>query len=187
MDNKQTSRTAVSTKNGLPPETRKKVAELLNQLLATTVDLYSHAKQAHWNVRGHHFMTLHKLFDKVAEQVSEHGDEIAERAGQLGFGVSGTIRQAAKTTSLNDYSLQIASGEEHVERLSTSISEYTKLLLHGIEITDEADDPITTDLLTTICRACDQMLWFVESHNTLGTEQSNMLGSNKKQASAAVA
>ena len=52
------------TKNSLPAETRAQVAAILNQSLADLSDLYSQTKQAHWNVRGRLFYSLHKLFDE---------------------------------------------------------------------------------------------------------------------------
>jgi starvation-inducible DNA-binding protein len=180
------SKTVASTHVALPAETRKKMADLLNGLLASTLDLHSHAKQAHWNIRGPHFLTLHELFDKLAEQTVEHGDEIAERAGQLGFAVSGTLRQGAAASKLNEYDLEIASGEEHVRRLSQSLGEYEKLLLDGIEKSEEVDDYVTQDLLTKICGEIDKSMWFIESHIVVVAPESETLA-NKKAASQSAA
>ena len=137
---------------------------MLNQLLADTTDLYSHAKQAHWNVRGQDFFSLHELFDKVSEQTLEHADEIAERVGQLGYSVSGTIREAARSSHLPEYPLDLADGEAHIEQLSKSLAEYTRHVRKGIDQADEAGDAVTNDILIQICRKTDKILWFVESH-----------------------
>jgi starvation-inducible DNA-binding protein len=154
----------IQTHNDLKLDTRKKVAALLNARLADTLDLYSHAKQAHWNVRGHHFIALHELFDRVAAAAVKHGDQIAERAGQLGSGVDGTVRAAAKTSTLREYPLQIANGEEHVLALAESMSEHGKNIREGIDLADDAGDADTADILTEISRELDELLWFVESH-----------------------
>ena len=55
------------TKNDLREKTRRAMIDLLNQELADVLDLGLQAKQAHWNVKGPHFIGLHELFDKVAE------------------------------------------------------------------------------------------------------------------------
>ncbi|BDC49552.1 DNA starvation/stationary phase protection protein [Bryobacterales bacterium F-183] len=178
------SKSVASTHIALPPDTRKKMADLLNGLLASTLDLHSHAKQAHWNIRGPHFLTLHELFDKLAEQTVEHGDEIAERAGQLGFAVSGTLRQGASASKLNEYDLQIASGEDHVRRLSQSLGEYEKLLLDGIEDAEEAEDPVTQDILTRICGEIDKSMWMIESHIVVVSPEAETLTNNNKKAAA---
>jgi starvation-inducible DNA-binding protein len=65
------------TKNPLPGETRARAVELLNHRLADCIDLQSQTKQAHWNVKGPHFIGLHKLFDEIYEATEEYVDLIA--------------------------------------------------------------------------------------------------------------
>ncbi len=72
------------TRNNLPESTRSTMVQLLNQRLAVSIDLQLQAKQAHWNVRGPHFYSLHKLFDEVVEQAIEFTDTIAERVAAWG-------------------------------------------------------------------------------------------------------
>jgi len=68
------------TKNDLPETTRRQMIDLLNARLADAIDLQTQTKQAHWNVKGPHFLSLHELFDKVNEDVEGYVDLIAERA-----------------------------------------------------------------------------------------------------------
>ena len=72
------------TENDISKENRTQLNALLNQRLASAVDLQMQMKQAHWNVKGPSFIGLHELFDKVAEAVEGYVDEIAERIVQLG-------------------------------------------------------------------------------------------------------
>ena len=71
------------TKNDLALEKREPLIALLNQQLADTFDLYSQTKQAHWNVKGAQFFQLHELFDKLASQVLDYVDTIAERVTRV--------------------------------------------------------------------------------------------------------
>jgi starvation-inducible DNA-binding protein len=57
------------TKNDLPQDVRSKSVALLNSRLADCIDLQTQTKQAHWNVKGPHFIALHKLFDEINEDV----------------------------------------------------------------------------------------------------------------------
>jgi NAD(P)-dependent dehydrogenase (short-subunit alcohol dehydrogenase family) len=57
------------TRNDLPEKTRREMITLLNQHLADILDLGLQMKQAHWNVKGHHFIGLHELFDRVTEEL----------------------------------------------------------------------------------------------------------------------
>ena len=57
------------TENDISKDRRTQLNELMNQRLASAVDLQLQMKQAHWNVKGPSFIGLHELFDKVAEAV----------------------------------------------------------------------------------------------------------------------
>src|SRR6266699_5553522 len=72
------------TENDLPKAARVVLIGILNQKLADIIDLQTQLKQAHWNVKGPHFIGLHKLFDEINEEAEEWVDEIAERATALG-------------------------------------------------------------------------------------------------------
>src|SRR5215207_5393944 len=97
---------------------------LLNQQLADAVDLGLQSKQAHWNVKGSHFIGLHELFDKAAKEIEEFTDNIAERAVELGGVALGTVQVVGKSSRLPAYSLTISSGKEHIFELSTAIARF---------------------------------------------------------------
>ncbi|MGH9933436.1 MAG: ferritin-like domain-containing protein, partial [Pyrinomonadaceae bacterium] len=74
-----TIKNGYKTSVDIPDSKRAKLNSLLNQQLADIFDLYSQTKQAHWNVKGMYFYPLHLLFDKLAEELEEYVDIIAER------------------------------------------------------------------------------------------------------------
>jgi len=80
--------------------------DLLNQQLSDVLDLGLQAKQAHWNVKGPHFVELYEPFDMVAEELEEFTDDIAARTVQLGGVALGTIQVAANDTRLEAYCLR---------------------------------------------------------------------------------
>ncbi len=152
------------TKNDLPEATRSNVIALLNQRLADCIDLQTHCKQAHWNVKGSNFIALHKLFDEINEEVEEYVDLIAERVIQLGGVAQGTARSVAVRSTLIDYPTMIGTGAEHVAALSDSLSQFGRTARIGIEEMNELEDASTADILTEISRGVDKWLWFVEAH-----------------------
>jgi len=154
-----------NTKIDIPKEIREKVIAILNQRLADAVDLKSQAKQAHWNVKGPNFIALHELFDQVAAEVDTHVDDIAERITTLGGVAMGTVRLAAKNSSLSEYPHEISDGTAHVDALSTALADFGKKVRADIDATDDLDDKDTSDLLTSMSRSIDKLLWFVEAHN----------------------
>src|SRR5256885_10574067 len=107
------------TRTDLPERVRAQVIELLNQRLADAIDLETQTKQAHWNVKGPHFIALHKLFDELHDGVEGYVDTLAERVVQLGGIAEGTARVVAKRSELEEYPNGIAGGAEHVTALAS--------------------------------------------------------------------
>ena len=154
----------IETKNSLPQSIRVQSVELLNRNLALAIDLERQAKQAHWNVKGPHFIGLHLLFDKINDDVEEYVDEIAERAVQLGGVAEGTARMVAKRSSLAEYPASAVDGRSHVEALSSALAAFGKSARKAIEQANELGDLDTADLFTEVSRGVDKWLWFVEAH-----------------------
>ncbi len=152
------------TRNDLPQKNRGPLVELLNERLASAIDLEYQAKQAHWNVKGPRFHALHLLFDQVADAAGEAADELAERAVQLGGTALGTVRVAAKASALAEYPLAAVSGDEHLTALSTALAAFGAEVRAGIDAAAKLGDADTSDLFTELSRAADKHLWFVEAH-----------------------
>ncbi|MCC6427224.1 MAG: DNA starvation/stationary phase protection protein Dps [Phycisphaerales bacterium] len=153
------------TRNDMPAKVRKQMVELCNVRLADAVDLWSQCKQAHWNVKGPAFIAVHELFDKVSHEVDEFADTIAERAVALGGTAHGTIRMAAKTSSLGEFPGKIRGEEKFVDALADAIAGFGKGIRAAIDVAEAARDKGTADLFTGMSREVDKLLWFVEAHN----------------------
>jgi len=153
-----------NTENDIPQECRLKLNVLANQGLADAVDLQMQLKQAHWNVKGPHFIGLHELFDQIDEAVESYVDLIAERIVQLGGIAEGTVRVAAGRSRLDEYPLIIADGHAHVEAVSKALSTFGREARATIKQANELDDADTADIFTEISRGIDKWLWFVEAH-----------------------
>ena len=158
------------TKNDLPEATRAWVADLLNKRLADCIDLQTQCKQAHWNVKGPTFIALHKLFDEINADVEAYVDLLAERVVQLGGTAEGTARMVAERTTLDEYPQAVASGEAHVDALSSALAAFGSGTRKAIDQVDQLEDADTVDILTEISRGTDKWLWFVEAHQQEGTE-----------------
>jgi starvation-inducible DNA-binding protein len=164
-DRKRTDTTTMyETENDLPKADRVELISLINQRLADIIDLHAQIKQAHWNVKGPHFIGLHELFDKIAEDVEKYVDMVAERAVQLGGVALGTVRVAASTSKLEEYPLDIADGSAHIEAVARALSTFGREARMTIDETDALDDADTADMFTEISRAIDKWFWFVEAH-----------------------
>lgn len=153
------------TENDISRQRRLELNALMNQRLADAVDLQLQMKQAHWNVKGPHFIGLHELFDQIDEAVESYVDLIAERIVQLGGIAEGTVRVAAARSRLEEYPLTIADGQAHVEAVSKALSTFGHEARKTIDQADELNDADTADIFTEISRGIDKWLWFVEAHS----------------------
>ncbi len=152
------------TENDIPKAERTELIALINQRLADIVDLQMQLKQAHWNVKGPHFIGLHELFDKIAEEVESYVDLTAERIVQLGGIAQGTVREAAAHSRLDEYPREIADGSAHVEAVARALSTFGREARLTIDEADKLGDADTADLFTEVSRGIDKLLWFVEAH-----------------------
>jgi starvation-inducible DNA-binding protein len=137
---------------------------LLNQQLADTLDLQTQLKQAHWNVKGPHFIALHELFDKLAEELEDPVDDIAERITALGGVANGTARIAAKTSRLKEFPDGRIDGLRAVAALADRYGALAASTRAAIDAAGKQGDADTSDLFTGISRQLDKSLWFLEAH-----------------------
>jgi starvation-inducible DNA-binding protein len=147
----------------LKPAVREQMIDLLNQQLADTFDLFSQTKQAHWNVKGLQFFQLHELYDKLAGELVEYVDTLAERATALGGAAAGTARMAADATRLPEYPM-VVNGEGSIKALAERFALVAASTREAIDTAAEAGDQSTADVFTEISRALDKSLYFLESH-----------------------
>jgi len=153
-----------ATRIDLPEEIRTSVIRLLNQSLATTLDLKTQVKQAHWNVKGPQFIALHEMFDEMATELDGFVDDLAERITALGGTALGTARVAAAQSILAEYPADIHEGLEHVQALAERYAPFARHVRAAIAEANELGDADTADLYTEISRAIDKRLWFLEAH-----------------------
>lgn len=140
------------------------VVSILNQNLATLIDLKLRLKQAHWNVRGLNFIGLHKLFDKAQGEVEGFYDTVAERIGALGDEARGTLEDVKDSTRLDEYMLGTANGEKHVSAIMQSLDKACGETKQAIADCLEAKDQATADAFIEITRGLDQLRYLIGSH-----------------------
>ena len=153
-----------ATRNDLSAKTRTRVGDLLNARLADAIDLQLQTKQAHWNVKGPNFIALHELFDKIADEVEGHVDEMAERITALGGIAEGTVQAVGGRSRLDAYPLGIAEGRAHLEALAGAFARLGWSVRKAIDESAKAGDADTSDLFTGVSRDVDKSLWLLEAH-----------------------
>jgi len=147
---------------------RVQMIELLNSCLADMADLQTHARHAHWNVKGAQFQQLHKLFGEIGCHLEQQADDVAERITALGGVAQGTARQVAAASNLPQYDLDAVSGEEHLGALAKRLALVGGRIRTRVAVAHQLGDDATGDLLTEIVRQTNKDLWFLEAHVQAG-------------------
>jgi starvation-inducible DNA-binding protein len=146
------------------PKLNREVVDLLNQSLADSLDLAYQTKQAHWNVKGANFYSLHLLFDVLYDQLVVIVDDFAERAVTLGGQAHGTIRAAGMASNLPEYPLELKDGHLHVDALVDRYGHYTERLRKTLHELEHLGDLDTAEIYTSSSRAMEKALWMLSSH-----------------------
>lgn len=152
----------------LPDDVKQKVVEAMNVTLAASLDMYSQAKYAHWNVKGVNFYQLHLVFDAVAKTIFKQIDAIAERITQLGGTANGTVRMSAGSSPIPPYNVEALSGPDHLTALANSLGVYAKELREASDKVEDYGDGPTSDFYNQLIVDAEEELYFLESHLEAG-------------------
>jgi starvation-inducible DNA-binding protein len=147
----------------LSEETRRQVADTLNDRLADGLDLHSQIKVAHWNIKGPQFPGLHPLFETFAIDLGNFNDAIAERAVTLGGRAYGTVRHVAGKSRLPEYPQETSRDIDHVRLLAERFDTYLAGARLSRDLGDQLGDTDTADLLTQAITAFEKHAWFLRA------------------------
>jgi starvation-inducible DNA-binding protein len=145
----------------LPENARAALAASLNERLADGIDLYTHMKVAHWNVKGLHFAALHPLFETFADTVNANNDAIAERAVTLGGRAFGTARWVAQASKIAEYPKDATQGVDHARLLAERLGVYAAGLRDTRAVADKHGDLDTSDMVTGMIEEAEKNAWFL--------------------------
>ncbi len=149
----------------LAAESRMGSCQILNEILADTMILYSLYKKHHWLVAGPTFYQLHLLFDKHAGEQLELVDLLAERVQSLGGIAIGDPRHAAELTTIERPPNGAEDVPAMIHRLLDAHETVIEKVRRGIEKTEKSGDWGSNDLLMSdVLRRNELQVWFVAEH-----------------------
>ena len=149
----------------LAHDARVQSSQLLNQILADTMILYSLYKKHHWQMRGPTFYQLHLLLDKHAGEQLELIDALAERVQMLGGVAIADPRDVAELTTIERPPNGVEEVPAMLARLLTAHEAIITEVRAAIEQTAQNGDAGTNDLLMgDVLRPHEQQVWFLAEH-----------------------
>jgi starvation-inducible DNA-binding protein len=142
----------------LPEADKKSTGAVLQATLVDLIDLSLIAKQAHWNVVGKNFRSVHLQLDELVGIARQYVDAVAERANTIGVSPNGKARTVVEGSGLPSYPDGWTSDEKTVDAVVETLEALIKKLRKGIDETDKSD-LVTQDLLIEITAAVEKAHW----------------------------
>jgi starvation-inducible DNA-binding protein len=152
-------------------EERLEAAGILQRLLTDSIDLTLQAKQAHWNVRGAEFRSVHRQLDELVEAGRSYSDRLAERCLALGAAADGRAASVASGTDLEPFPegrLEDNDVVEHIAARLLTVSEAGRSRLARLE----QIDPVSQNLVCELLDEIEKQLWMFESSRSLNGRDS---------------
>jgi starvation-inducible DNA-binding protein len=141
------------------PALENGVAFRLQHSLVELIDLGLHAKQAHWNVVGPNFRSLHVQFDEISDMARSMSDAVAERLAALEVSPDGSTVAVAESP-FKPFPLGWLSGHRAVEAMLARLDHMARTNrtrmaeIRGI-------DPVAEAILVELAGELDKAAWML--------------------------
>ncbi|GAC00367.1 putative DNA-binding protein [Gordonia namibiensis NBRC 108229] len=148
----------------LTDEQQSVAGKALQDTLVDMLDLTLIAKQAHWNVVGKQFRSVHLDLDELVTVAREFTDAAAERATAIGVSPDGRAETVAKTANTKGFGEGWTKDTEVVDAIVENLKAVIDGLRERIAVTEEAD-PVTQDLLISFASKLEQLHWMWQAQS----------------------
>ena len=148
----------------LPEPARRVAGEALQDTLVDLLGLSLIGKQAHWNIVGPRFRSIHLQLDEVVATARSYADTVAERAAALGITPYGRPETIGSSYGLPGTKEGWLRDNEVVGLMVESLQAAIGRLRKHIEATAEPD-PVTQDLLIGLTAELEKERWMFEAEN----------------------
>jgi starvation-inducible DNA-binding protein len=147
---------------GLDEAKCKKLAVLLNELLANYSIFYQNTRGYHWNIKGEKFFELHLKFEELYNDLLLKIDEVAERILTLGYTPNHNYSDYSKVATIKE-SKQVSDGLKAVGDVLDSFKVIIGIQRNLLSLSADAGDEGTNALMSDYIRAQEKLVWMYSS------------------------
>ena len=141
---------------------KKSVVKDLQATLVELLDLSLLGKQAHWNVVGSHFRSIHLQLDEIVDIARLSSDRVAERLATIGASPDGRAKTVATGSELAPFPEGFVSGTDTV-KLVTAAMETISARLHERITRVGEEDPVSQDILIGTSDEIEKAAWMLRA------------------------
>jgi len=150
---------------GITEENRKAVSVELSKLLADEYVLYTKTRNAHWNVEGADFHSMHVFFESQYNELDEIMDSVAERIRTIGHYAPATLKSFLDLTHLTEKIGDKNNSLAYIKELLGDHESIIEFLRGNIEpFANKYHDLGTSDYITGLMETHEKMAWMLRSH-----------------------
>ncbi len=155
----------MKTNIGITQESLTEAAHALNAILADELVLYTKTRNAHWNIEGPDFHSMHLFFESQYEQLDETMDDIAERIRSLGHYAPATLKSFLELTHLSERLHETNDSQGFIKEL---LADHESIIIHLRELinplAEKMKDAGTSDFITGLMEKHEKMAWMLRAH-----------------------
>lgn len=150
---------------GITEENRQVVSVQLAKLLADEFVLYTKTRNAHWNVEGPDFHSMHLFFESQYEQLDDIMDSVAERIRQIGHYAPGTLAGMLGLTHLTEKLEDKNDSLTFIKELLGDHESIIEFIRGNIEsFAAKYNDYGTSDFITGLMEDHEKLAWMLRAH-----------------------
>lgn len=142
------------------------VVKALQSTLVELIDLALLGKQAHWNVVGPQFRSVHLELDEIVTLSRDSYDRVAERLATLGVAPDGRAETVANTSELAPFPDGFVPVTETVQRVTQAMDTVAVRMKERIVAVGD-DDPVSQDILIGTTDEIEKAAWMLRSQLTM--------------------
>jgi len=150
---------------GITSENLSAVAHELGKVLADEFVLYTKTRNAHWNIEGPNFHSMHLFFESQYQQLEEMIDEVAERMRMLGHYAPGSLAKFLELTHLTEMTRDKNDSTGFIKQL---LADHESIIIHLREnvnhFANDLHDSSTSDFITGFIEEHEKMAWMLRAH-----------------------
>lgn len=142
---------------------RLAAAEILQELVTDITDLSLQGKQAHWNLRGRQFRSLHLQLDELVDIARTGTDTLAERLLQLGVAADGRPQTVVKSSHLEEFPEGRISDDQAADLIVSALETVSQVGHSRLGQLGDLD-PVSEDLVIAVLEGLEKQLWMFEAY-----------------------
>jgi len=165
IENNTAKNRSMEPKIGISKDNRQAVADQLAKLLADEFVLYTKTRNAHWNIEGPDFHSMHIFFEGQYQQLDELMDSVAERIRKIGHYAPGTLNQVLQLTHLTEQEQGKNDSLGFIKELLEDHEGIIEFLRGNINpFAETYKDLGTSDYITGLMEKHEEMAWMLRAH-----------------------